>query len=103
MDLQLTNKIVLVTGGAKGIGAAIVHALADEGAVPVVVDRDEAAGRALERALVSSNKRVEIIVAELTDDAQCMAAVKEALARTGRIDALVNNAGVNDRAGLEVG
>jgi len=103
MDLDLTGKVVLVTGGAKGIGAAIVHALAGEGAVPVVVDRDEAAARALERALASSNKRVEIIVAELTDDAQCKAAVVETLARAGRIDALVNNAGVNDRAGLEAG
>jgi L-fucose dehydrogenase len=103
MDLQLNGKVVLVTGGAKGIGVAIVRALAGEGAVPVVVDRDEAAARALERELQSSGARVEIIAAELTSDAQCRAAVGEAVARAGRIDALVNNAGVNDRAGLEAG
>ena len=103
MDLNLTNKVVLVTGGAKGIGAAIVRALASEGAVPVVVDRDEPAARAIEREFVASRVRVEVIVADLIDDAQCRAAVEEALARAGGIDALVNNAGVNDRAGLEAG
>jgi L-fucose dehydrogenase len=101
MDLDLSDKVILVTGGAKGIGAAIVRALAGEGAVPVVVDRDEEAARVLEQELASSKARVEIIVAELTDDAQCRAAVEQTLARAGRIDALVNNAGVNDRAGLE--
>jgi L-fucose dehydrogenase len=40
MDLQLKDKVVIVTGGAKGIGAAIVHACAAEGAIPVIVDRD---------------------------------------------------------------
>jgi L-fucose dehydrogenase len=103
MDLDLTGKVVLVTGGAKGIGAAIVRALAGEGAVPVVIDRDETAARAIERELASSSARVEVIVADLVEEAQCRAAVKETLARTGRIDALVNNAGVNDRAGLEAG
>ena len=41
MDLQIKDKVVIVTGGAKGIGAAIVRACAGEGAVPVIVDRDE--------------------------------------------------------------
>ncbi len=40
MDLQLTNKVVLITGGAKGIGAAISRGVAREGGVPVIVDRD---------------------------------------------------------------
>lgn len=103
MDLELTGHVVIVTGGARGIGAAIVRALAREGAVPVVVDRDEAAARAIERELRSSNVRLEVILADLIDDTQCRAAVDETLTRTGRLDALVNNAGVNDRAGLEDG
>jgi L-fucose dehydrogenase len=103
VDLELTGKVVLVTGGAKGIGAAIVRALAREGAVPVVVDRDEAAGREIEREIAASGARVETIVADLTDVAQCRAAVDEALRRTGRLDAVVNNAGVNDGVGLETG
>jgi L-fucose dehydrogenase len=44
VDLQLENKVVLVTGGAKGIGAAIVRAAAAEAAIPVIVDRDAEAG-----------------------------------------------------------
>jgi L-fucose dehydrogenase len=103
MDLELTDKVVLVTGGAKGIGAAIVRALAREGAVPIVIDRDEAAGRELEREIVASGARVEIVVADLTDASQCRAAVDEALRRAGRLDAVVNNAGVNDGVGLAAG
>jgi L-fucose dehydrogenase len=103
MDLELTDKIVLVTGGAKGIGAAIVRALAREGAVPVVIDRDEPAARDLEREIGASGGQMEFVAAELTDLAQCRAAVDAALGRRGRIDAVVNNAGVNDRVGLEAG
>jgi L-fucose dehydrogenase len=103
MDLALTDKVVLVTGGARGIGAAIVRALAREGAMPVVVDRDEAAGREIEREIAASGGRIEIIVADLTDVSQCRTAVDEALGRAGRLDAVVNNAGVNDGVGLERG
>ena len=48
MDLQLKDKVVIVTGGAKGIGAAIVHACAAEGAIPVIVGRDAEAGKQLQ-------------------------------------------------------
>ena len=96
MDLELTDKVVIVTGGAKGIGAAIVRALAREGAVPVVVDRDAPAGREIEREIAAAGARVEVVVADLTDVSQCRAAVDEAVRRTGRLDAVVNNAGVND-------
>jgi len=103
MDLGLTGKVVLVTGGAKGIGAAIVRAVAGEGGVPIVVDRDATAAREIVRELAASGARVETVTRDLTDPAECRAAVEDALARSGRIDALVNNAGVNDRVGLEAG
>ena len=51
MDLQLKDKVIIVTGGAKGIGAAIVHACAAEGAIPVIVDRDAQAGQRLHSQL----------------------------------------------------
>ena len=105
MDLDLDNKVVLVTGGAKGIGAAIVRALAREGAVPVVVDRDESAPRDDSRASwLRLAHRIEIIVADLTDAvAVPRGGGRARIAPRGRIDAVVNNAGVNDRVGLESG
>jgi L-fucose dehydrogenase len=103
MNLELTSKTVLVTGGAKGIGAAIVRAVAAEGAVPVIVDKDQGAMAALRAELDAAGVRCEMITGDLAYIAQCKAAVEETLSRTGQIDALVNNAGVNDGAGLETG
>src|SRR5256885_4376463 len=99
MDLQLENKVVLVTGGAKGIGAAIVRAAAAESAIPVIVDRDAEAGKKLR----SEVRRSHVIVAELSTPADCQTAVDSTIKKFGRLDALVNNAGVNDKVGLEHG
>jgi L-fucose dehydrogenase len=103
MHLELTDKAVLVTGGAKGIGAAICRALVGEGAIPIVVDRDDSAGRALRNDLAAGGARCELVAADLTDAAQCASAVADATRRLGRLDAVVNNAGVNDGVGLEAG
>ncbi|KVQ14388.1 short-chain dehydrogenase [Burkholderia ubonensis] len=102
MDLNLQHKVVIVTGGASGIGAAISTRLADEGAIPVVFARhapDDAFWRDLQRR----QARAAFFAVELQDDAQCCAAVEQAVARFGRLDGLVNNAGVNDRVGLDAG
>lgn len=99
MDLHLKDKVVLITGGAKGIGAAIVRAVAAESAIPVIVDRDAEAGRRLQGEFPAS----ELIVGELSHPQNCEAAVLQTIKKFGRIDALVNNAGVNDKVGLEHG
>ena len=99
MDLHLKDKVVLITGGAKGIGAAIVRAVAAESAIPVIVDRDAEAGRRLQGEFPAS----QLIVGELSHPENCEAAVLETIEKCGRIDALVNNAGVNDKVGLEHG
>lgn len=99
MDLQLKNKIVMISGGAKGIGEAIVRTVASEDAIPVIVDRDIEAGNQLHHEVPGS----QLIIAELSLVADCYAAVQSAVNRHGRIDALVNNAGVNDKIGLEQG
>ena len=99
MDLQLENKVVLVTGGAKGIGAAIVRAAAAEAAIPVIVDRDGDAGKQLHAEFPISH----LIVADLFSPADCQTALDSTVEKFGRLDALVNNAGVNDKIGLEHG
>ena len=100
MDLGLKDRIVVVTGGAKGIGAAVTAALAREGAIPVVVGRNEADNR---RALEEMAPNGLAVTAELTNPDECRRAVDEVMRRFGRIDGLVNNAGVNDGVGLESG
>ncbi|HEY4063044.1 MAG TPA: SDR family oxidoreductase [Puia sp.] len=89
MDLQLKNKVIIVTGGASGIGAAICKTLAEEGAIPCILDLREGDGFS--------------IVVELTDPVACRRAVEEVMKRWGRIDGVVNNAGLNDGVGLETG
>jgi len=99
MDLQLKDRVVVVTGGAKGIGAAIVRAAAAEQAMPIIVDRDIQSGQILK----SEIGRCELIVAELSNAEECESVVRNVVEKLGRIDALVNNAGVNDKVGLEHG
>ena len=103
MDLGLKDKVVIVTGGAKGIGAAIVRTVAQEGAIPVIVDRDGDTGEKLLGELRPHNLSGQMIVAELDRAEACSSAVAQAASKFGRIDALVNNAGVNDGVGLEKG
>jgi L-fucose dehydrogenase len=103
MDLQLKDKVIIVTGGARGIGEGIVRVLANEDAIPVIVGRTEEHNTKLVEALKAKGKQAFQVVAELTDPAQCDAAVKSIVEKFGRIDGLVNNAGVNDGIGLEKG
>jgi L-fucose dehydrogenase len=103
MDLRLKGKVVLVTGGAKGIGAAIVRGCCAEGAVPVIVDRDEEAGEQLQAELRASRAESGLIIAELSAPEACASVIEGTIQKLGRLDALVNNAGVNDSVGLECG
>lgn len=103
MDLQLADKVIIVTGGAKGIGEGIVTGLAAEGAIPVVVGRNEADNRRVVATLEAAGLQAFQVVAELTRPEASQQAVEAVLAQFGRIDGLVNNAGVNDGVGLESG
>ncbi len=102
MDLHLKDKVVIVTGGGSGIGAAISLALAEEGAIPVVFGKDALPGE-LEAALMALQPHFVFVQLELADDAACGAAVARVAAQFGHIDGLVNNAGINDGIGLEAG
>lgn len=100
MDLQLQDKVVIVTGGAKGIGAGCVEAFAAEGAIPVIVGRSPEAADALAANIRGRGRRVDFIEAELTSEEACRHAVTTVLERYGRIDGIVHNAGINDGASL---
>jgi L-fucose dehydrogenase len=103
MDLQLRDKVVLVTGGAKGIGAAITKSLAQEGAMAIAVDKDGSACQQLQSTLSAEGLTARFISMDLLPSENCRAAVEQTVASCGRIDALVNNAGINDKVGLEKG
>jgi NAD(P)-dependent dehydrogenase (short-subunit alcohol dehydrogenase family) len=85
MDLQLTDKVVVVTGAASGIGQATARLLAEEGAVVVGVDRDPVD--------IGLGTRGTAVQADLTDSATPDRVIATVLEQHGRIDALVNNAG----------
>jgi NAD(P)-dependent dehydrogenase (short-subunit alcohol dehydrogenase family) len=91
---RLDGKTALVTGGARGIGRAIVEKFAAEGALVTFVDVDEAAGRAAARELDAGGARVRFEPADVTVEADVRRAVASA-AGSGIVDVLVNNAGVN--------
>jgi len=103
MDLQLKNKVIIITGGAKGIGEGIVRVLVSEGAIPVIVGRNENDNLKLLRELNSQQPEIFQVVAELNDPEQSEKVVKKVVEKFGRIDGLVNNAGQNDGVGLENG
>ena len=103
MDLQLKDKVVIVTGGAKGIGEGIALVLAKEGAIPVIIGRNEGDNLKVVDAIKAMGGEASQVVAELTRPEDNQYAVQATLERYGRIDGLVNNAGVNDGVSLESG
>ena len=96
MNLHLTDKVVIVTGGAKGIGAGCVESFAAEGAIPVIVGRSPDVGQ----ALIEQCGRGHVIAAELTSEEDCRRAIEETLEKFGRLDGIVHNAGINDGVSL---
>ena len=92
---RLLDKTVIVTGGARGIGRAIVAKCAEEGARVVFLDFDEAAATAALSEVRTAGRAVEFLRADVTKDAEVSAAIAEVQRRHSRIDVLVNNAGVN--------
>lgn len=99
MNLGLNDKVIIVSGGAKGIGEAITTVLAGEGAIPVIIGRNAADNQ----ETIDKLGRGSHVVAELSEPEQCRKSIEAVLERYGRIDGVVNNAGVNDGVGLENG
>ena len=98
--IDLTGKVVLVTGGSRGIGAAIVRTVAGAGG-EVVIHYGKSRQRALDLAGEIGPARCHPLAADMADETAMSALWREALAWKGRIDVLVNNAGVYLPAGVD--
>src|SRR5882724_2617773 len=103
MNLGLKDKIIVVSGGAKGIGEGIVKLLAAEGAIPVIIGRNETDNVQTLKTIEAAGGKAFQVVAELMKPGECENAVRTVIDKFNRIDGLVNNAGVNDGIGLENG
>jgi L-fucose dehydrogenase len=103
MDLGVKNKVIIVTGGAKGIGEGIAEVLAAEGAIVAIVGRNKEDNLKTMEKIKAKKGKIFSVVAELTNPKECQKAVAAVVKKYGKIDGLVNNAGVNDGIGLENG
>jgi L-fucose dehydrogenase len=103
MQLNLTKKVIIVSGGAKGIGLGICKVLAAEGAIPFIIGRSAEDNLAAVNEIEKMGGQAKCVTAELTNPSECEKAVKQVIAEFGHIDGLINNAGVNDGVGLEKG
>ncbi|MFT3749205.1 MAG: SDR family oxidoreductase [Agriterribacter sp.] len=103
MDLNLTNKVYIVTGGAKGIGAAISKGIASEGGIVVVVGRGKEDNIKIVDEIIKVKGKASYVTAELSLAPACKEVIDFTAEKYGRIDGLINNAGINDGVGLEKG
>tara|TARA_B100001564_G_scaffold300164_1_gene266962 strand:- start:87 stop:866 length:780 start_codon:yes stop_codon:yes gene_type:complete len=103
MDLNLDNKVIIVSGGSKGIGLGIVNSLIKEKAIPFIIGRDEKSIQSIVKKNKSVGNKINYFIAELTNPEECQNAVKEVVNIYNRIDGIINNAGDNDGVGLENG
>ena len=99
MDLQLKDKKVVITGGAKGIGAAVVKSFAAEGAIPIILGRNPQEAK----DLISEIGTGHSYHVELTELDEIQNTANKISTEIGPIDILINNAGVNDGASIENG
>jgi len=92
--MQLEGKVAIVTGGAAGIGRAIVETFAREGAAVAIADRNPATAEAAQRALEQAGFRALAVETDVADAAAVGRMAERVAAHFGRIDILINNAGI---------
>lgn len=97
---DLNQRVALVTGGNGGIGMGIARGLLECGATVVIAGRNEDKNKATVAELSKIGPPVSAIVTDVTDEAQCRTAVQEAVRRHGKLNVLVNNAGIGGTGGL---
>lgn len=103
MDLEIKDKVFIVSGGSKGIGEAITRAIVSEGGIPVVASRSDLATKSLSKELIEEGGDNHFVIGDLREIDNSKKVIEETIAKYGRIDGVVNNAGVNDGVSLEDG
>ncbi|GIV31471.1 MAG: short-chain dehydrogenase/reductase [Saprospiraceae bacterium] len=103
MELELNDKVIIVTGGSSGIGEAVSRMLIEEGAIPIIATREKERSLQMVRDFKALGKEAHAMIGELRKIPFCKEVVQETAKRYGRIDGLVNNAGRNDWLSLEKG
>jgi NAD(P)-dependent dehydrogenase (short-subunit alcohol dehydrogenase family) len=103
MNLNLADKVYIVTGGAKGIGAAISKGIAAEGGIVVIVGRGNNDNITIANEIINTGGKASYITVELSETTACKAVIDFTIEKYGQIDGLINNAGINDGVGLEKG
>jgi NAD(P)-dependent dehydrogenase (short-subunit alcohol dehydrogenase family) len=99
--MRMNNKVALITGSARGIGAAIARRFSEEGATVFVADLDEAEGAKTVGDLVTKGGKAFFIVLNVASEPSWQHALRFVVEKGGRIDVLVNNAGINIREPIE--
>ena len=98
---RLEGRVAVVTGAAGGIGRATADRLAEEGATVVITDVQDAAGEEAVTAIRERGGRAAFVHHDVTSEEGWRAVVEQVLADHGRLDVLVNNAGMGDLAPIE--
>lgn len=101
MDLHLEGKVIIVTGGFKGIGRAISLQIAREKAIPIVLNRKNNVAEEFEKELKEITDKYSIYYIDLNNTDEIAPIVKDVVEKYGKIDGIVNNAGRNDNLSLE--
>src|SRR2546428_11742955 len=92
--MRLVGKVALISGGARGMGAAEARMFAREGAKVVIGDILEAEGKAVEADIKGKGAEALFVALDVTSETDWQRAVEAAVSRFGRLDILVNNAGI---------
>ena len=98
--MRVAGKVALISGGARGIGAATAKLLAQEGAAVVLADVLEAEGRETEIRIREAGGRAMFMLLDVTDEANWQQVIDATVAAYGKLDVVVNNAGISGRAAV---